>query len=68
MSGCNRNRLLAREYAERQQPAPHIRRHEEVFFDVFAACIPNALRILRIRQQVANLLGATLYGVNQHSR
>jgi hypothetical protein len=46
--------------AEEQQPAAHVRRHQEVFFDVFAAVLAQLLCEVRMRQQVPNLVSATL--------
>ena len=58
----------AEENLVEEQPALHVRRKQEVLLHVFATVLTKSLRQFAVREQIADLIRATLDGVNQSAR
>jgi hypothetical protein len=54
--------------AEQQQPTLHVGSHQEIFFDVLSPTGSDALREVGMRQQIANLKGASFHRVHKKTR
>ena len=57
----------AQQNPEQQQPAPHIGRHQEVLFDVFATVLSQLRGELGMSEEIADLIRTSFDRMNQHA-
>ena len=53
--------------SEEEQPAFHVRGHQEIFFDVFAAICADSSGEFGMGEKIADLKGASFHRVNQNT-